>query len=245
MKSIQEVFDDPRMEDVSELVVFRCLRDSEAYERNRRWLKRGWAGWWKVAQAPDGIVNLIDSEDGTQIEVWAAPGANKVQPGDDNRWRLSAQTPFFMLGAVPSAGRSFVGKGLTQDGPTYVSRTNGTVDSDSGFLQTLTVVERRRFKMHLRAERNSAASTKVKEVQGHVCKACETDVVDAFGETGLSCIEAHHLYPLSKLKANEVREYDSIKDFAVLCANCHRMIHRMEDPSDLRAFKSFLKKRGR
>ena len=31
--------------------------------------------------------------------------------------------------------------------------------------------------------------------------------------------------------------YDVAADFAVLCANCHRMIHRTEDPSDLETFK--------
>jgi len=31
--------------------------------------------------------------------------------------------------------------------------------------------------------------------------------------------------------------YDVAADFAVLCANCYRMIHRSDDPSDLSLFK--------
>jgi hypothetical protein len=245
MKSIQEVFDDHRMEFVSELVVFRCLHDSESYKRNRSWLKRGWAGWWRMARSPDGIVNLIDSEDGTHVEVWAAPGATKILEDDDHRWKLEASTPFFKVGTTPAANREFVGKGLTQDGSTYVTRADGKLDPDSELLQPLSVIERRRFRLHFRAERNSSASRQVKEIQGSVCKACDTDLEAAFGEMGPRCIEAHHLHPLSKLKIDEAREYDFKTDFAVLCANCHRMIHRMEDPSDLKAFRKFLKSRAR
>jgi hypothetical protein len=245
MNSIQDVFDDHRMEYVSDLVVFRCMRDSDAYRRNRNWLKRGWAGWWKVARSPDGIVNLIDSEDGNHVEVWAAPGAKKLKEDAGGRWVLEASTPFFKLGTTPAAGRKFMGKILTQDGPTYVIRANGKFHPDGEFLQQLKIIERRRFQLHFRAERNSSTSRRVKEIQGCVCKACDADLEAVFGKWGQSCIEAHHLYPLSKLKINETREYDLKNSFAVLCANCHRMIHRMEDPSDLKAFRKFVKSRAR
>jgi hypothetical protein len=33
-------------------------------------------------------------------------------------------------------------------------------------------------------------------------------------------------------------QYDIATDFAVLCANCHRMIHRYTDPSDLKSFRA-------
>jgi hypothetical protein len=34
--------------------------------------------------------------------------------------------------------------------------------------------------------------------------------------------------------------YDVAADFAVLCANCHRMIHHMDDPSNLSLFRANL-----
>jgi hypothetical protein len=34
--------------------------------------------------------------------------------------------------------------------------------------------------------------------------------------------------------------YDVAADFAVLCANCHRMIHRSDDPSNLALFRGNL-----
>jgi len=34
--------------------------------------------------------------------------------------------------------------------------------------------------------------------------------------------------------------YDVAADFAVLCANCHQMIHRTDDPSNLSLFRENL-----
>ena len=35
--------------------------------------------------------------------------------------------------------------------------------------------------------------------------------------------------------------YDVAADFAVLCSNCHRMIHRATDPSDLQGFRRLIR----
>jgi 5-methylcytosine-specific restriction enzyme A len=53
-------------------------------------------------------------------------------------------------------------------------------------------------------------------------------------------IEAHHLQPIASLEEGVPIKYDVASDFAVLCANCHRMIHRTPDPSDLAAFKAMI-----
>ena len=41
---------------------------------------------------------------------------------------------------------------------------------------------------------------------------------------------------ISELKGKRVL-MDPAKDFAVLCANCHRMVHRCESPHDMNGFK--------
>jgi 5-methylcytosine-specific restriction protein A len=45
---------------------------------------------------------------------------------------------------------------------------------------------------------------------------------------------------MASLEEGAVVAYDVLTDFAVLCANCHRMIHRTDDPSDLNAFRALL-----
>jgi 5-methylcytosine-specific restriction enzyme A len=41
--------------------------------------------------------------------------------------------------------------------------------------------------------------------------------------------------PLSQLKGKKLL-LNPAKDFTVLCANCHRMVHRYEFPHDMEAF---------
>ena len=53
-------------------------------------------------------------------------------------------------------------------------------------------------------------------------------------------IEAHHLRSMSTLTEGAAVTYNVTTDFAVLCANCHRMIHRTRDPSDLRKFRELI-----
>ncbi len=98
-----------------------------------------------------------------------------------------------------------------------------------------------RFKAHRRIERNPIVSKRVKAAQGFVCRACGFDFRIAYpGVADNQFIEAHHLVPISQLKGQKLRR-DPIRDFAVLCSNCHRMIHRFTEPSNVEAFKSTLK----
>ena len=56
---------------------------------------------------------------------------------------------------------------------------------------------------------------------------------------GFESLFAHHLIPISELKQGEVRK-TSEKDFATLCSNCHRMIHKLSDPSNIEKLKAII-----
>jgi predicted HNH restriction endonuclease len=71
----------------------------------------------------------------------------------------------------------------------------------------------------IRAAIDSAPDRRLRcEVPG-----CQFDFVHRYGELGEGFAEVHHLRPLSEMQAPETVTLD---DLAVLCANCHRMIHR-------------------
>jgi 5-methylcytosine-specific restriction protein A len=53
------------------------------------------------------------------------------------------------------------------------------------------------------------------------CEVCKFDFAVKYGERGRGYIECHHVEPLH-VGGEKVR---SIKDLALLCSNCHRMIH--------------------
>jgi 5-methylcytosine-specific restriction protein A len=94
-----------------------------------------------------------------------------------------------------------------------------------------------RRRLHERIERNQRLVNKVKEAHGSTCQACGLNFKEFYGELGDGYIEAHHLRPMSTLAKARV-EMDPVQDFAVLCSNCHRMIHRSEHVSDVENFKA-------
>jgi 5-methylcytosine-specific restriction protein A len=54
------------------------------------------------------------------------------------------------------------------------------------------------------------------------CEVCGFDFETTYGERGRSFIECHHVRPVSTLRPGEKT---AVADLALLCSNCHRMIH--------------------
>ena len=73
---------------------------------------------------------------------------------------------------------------------------------------------------------------KIKKDNNYTCQACGLNYEKVYGEYSKKkdFIEAHHIEPKFKVKSkadlNKKMERKA-EDFAILCANCHRMIHRM------------------
>lgn len=87
------------------------------------------------------------------------------------------------------------------------------------------------FRVHRSRERNSALSRKKKrlvlERDGHLrCEVCGFDFFIRYGERGKEFIECHHTVPLARL-GTEIKT--RLQDLALLCANCHRMVHNGQE----------------
>ena len=81
---------------------------------------------------------------------------------------------------------------------------------------------------HLRRERNrelvGRKKLKVHSETGALrCEVCGFDFYMIYGERGAGFAECHHLVPLADLSPDTRTR---LTDLAILCANCHRMIHR-------------------
>lgn len=98
-----------------------------------------------------------------------------------------------------------------------------------------------KLRTHKRLERNTKLAKDAKEFHGYTCIACGFNFQKVYGTIGQEFIEAHHLRSLWTMKGRKV-ELDPKTDFTVLCANCHRMIHRTEDPGDIGNFIRLLSK---
>lgn len=96
------------------------------------------------------------------------------------------------------------------------------------------------FVKHRKRERSEEVVRKAKasflQKNGRLfCEVCKFDFETRYGDIGKEFIEAHHLIPVSKLKENEMTK---ISDLAMLCSNCHRMVHRSKElPADLHALR--------
>lgn len=90
-----------------------------------------------------------------------------------------------------------------------------------------------------RYERDSRLRASALRIHGHVCCACGFDFEKTYGQQGKGFIEVHHTVPLSIVKNSHL--VDPAKDMVVLCANCHRMIHRNPNaPLTVQELKKYL-----
>ncbi len=83
-------------------------------------------------------------------------------------------------------------------------------------------------RLHLLRERNRPLVERKREQTlartGRLaCEVCDFDFARVYGDLGDGFAECHHLVPLSELP--EVRT-TRLTDLAIVCANCHRMLHR-------------------
>jgi 5-methylcytosine-specific restriction enzyme A len=99
------------------------------------------------------------------------------------------------------------------------------------------------YKLHKVRERDrriiEAKKKKVLKEMGELkCEVCEFDFEKTYGDLGKGYIECHHIIPLSNFQVNKETKLD---DLALLCSNCHRMIHLDLSCLTIKEFKSKLK----
>lgn len=69
------------------------------------------------------------------------------------------------------------------------------------------------------------------------CEVCEFDFAAVYGSRGVGFVECHHKTPLSALPGSRRTTLD---DLALLCANCHRMIHRSQPWLEIEELREFV-----
>lgn len=69
------------------------------------------------------------------------------------------------------------------------------------------------------------------------CEVCNFNFEDFYGEIGQDFIECHHKKPISELKLEDETTLD---DLAVVCSNCHRMLHRKKELLSIEELRKML-----
>jgi uncharacterized Zn finger protein (UPF0148 family) len=97
---------------------------------------------------------------------------------------------------------------------------------------------------HMRYERNNSFIKKIKEkvLKNNKmlnCQVCGFSFFEKYGKLGVGFIEAHHKKPLSE---SEGKVKTSKEDIALVCSNCHRMLHRGNPTIEIEDLKEKINK---
>lgn len=85
-----------------------------------------------------------------------------------------------------------------------------------------------RYRWHKAYERSLPLAKKKRKAAGAspVCEGCGFCYAQFYGDHGAGYIEVHHLQPVHRIQKDVKTR---LEDLALLCANCHRMMHRKRD----------------
>jgi 5-methylcytosine-specific restriction protein A len=98
------------------------------------------------------------------------------------------------------------------------------------------------YRIHRERERSKrlvekAKDKRKKEVGVLDCDVCGFNFLQSYGDIGADYIECHHTKPVSEL---EDEGKTKIQDLALVCANCHRMLHRKRPWLSIEQLKQLL-----
>lgn len=157
----------------------------------------GRRGWW-VGDQP----KPLPDRDARVFERWESRT-------DAELWQEVRELVDLDVGAVPSSVLSDLRAESDEDEETVGVGREG---------KTRAVVSRRR-------ERNPRLRAAALRIHGYGCQVCGFRFEEVYGKWGREFAEVHHMQELGKAPAKGM-EVDPTVDMAVVCSNCHRMIHR-------------------
>ena len=97
---------------------------------------------------------------------------------------------------------------------------------------------RRRLVYHLQRERNrTIVCAKKRQANSLDCEICGFSFDKVYGLAASDYCEVHHLKPLSEV---EHTTQTRMEDLAILCANCHRVVHLRNPPYSLSEVREML-----
>lgn len=257
-EGIQKYRDDERFLDCPRAFLVTGTQEND--QLNRELLAKNQSGHWflqvgRVKQG-DAIFLLLPSPEGAGGYPRELFGGTLSAPPDKESIvgkALFRVESFHRLESIPGKIKEFLGDRLPPQGDTVMSiwddikdlenlspapgMDDGNEDDDKSYPEGA-----EKFKQHRSKERNSkvvalAKLRRFKRTGKLECDACGFDFAKIYGHRGHGFIEAHHRVPVASYEApTQVR----IRDFALVCSNCHRMLHRMSPLMTVESLKKQL-----
>jgi 5-methylcytosine-specific restriction enzyme A len=125
--------------------------------------------------------------------------------------------------------------------PDLLSQVN-MVEEDEQTMKDEVIEGQVLYKLHKVRERDKKIVQQKKEqamdTYGFLqCEVCVFDFANRYGDIGKGFIECHHTTPLALFKAEKTTTLD---DLALVCSNCHRMLHRGIDNISVAGLRTML-----
>jgi 5-methylcytosine-specific restriction protein A len=153
--------------------------------------------------------------------TYTASGATGLAAGgrgDEEVWREFADDR-----ASLSAAAGLIRRAI--NGDEEATAETATTDDDDEIAEAMEGRLVTRVHRHRERDRKIVASKKrdvLKRLGRLECEACGFDFAKRYGKRGEGFAECHHTKPLRDLvEATKI----TLNDLAIVCANCHRMIH--------------------
>ena len=215
----------PRYSDYSGAALFTSVLLTSIYPkrfvdfRTAKW--EAFAEYFKFELPP----NFYDGY-GRRI-VWAGKRAQEIVNTTTYKFNWVDNNVLWPVGGICWAG-------LNPDPPTFLA---GNIDGTTSYKEG-----NKKLRLHLYRERNQTVMSLAKAIKLIDdpllrCEVCDFSFIEKYGEHGNEFIEGHHLIPLSLLKQNS---YTKVEDIALLCSNCHSMIHHGEKVLTISRLQSLL-----
>ncbi len=227
----------------------------EQVREGKRWVEA--EKLFKQAKA-DGVempILFADASDCSRLIAWSvlktlAVSGNGTQYGVGQLFAVRGKTPQDLV--LKSTGSTiapgFIRPYAVCETPDFLGNPSAQRAWKGAAALTGIVQEgKRRLRTHLSIERNQRVVMEAKRLHaqrndgGLPCEVCGFDFASAYGVNGEGYIEAHHRVPLSEAGEGGVRTNPA--DFAMVCANCHVLLHRGAQPPSVKQLGREIAKR--
>ncbi|MEV6425834.1 HNH endonuclease [Streptomyces sp. NPDC051662] len=206
-------FNDPRVIELSALLQTMPIHPEEL--RN------------ELFRNPNGVARKT-------VDITSRHPSYRGKPTNGNALDVEVMNDFLARPAEMAEVAQRIRHGLTagefQDLPPEAEEEEDDYSAPEGRL----LLRRHRSRERNKGLRKKKIASVLKRGGQLACEACGFDFEAVYGDRGAGYIECHHVVPLHE--AGEGRT--KLSDLALICANCHRMIHRRAPwptPWELRA----------
>ncbi|MFE5137243.1 HNH endonuclease [Streptomyces fagopyri] len=108
------------------------------------------------------------------------------------------------------------------------------LDDESSAPEGYLLMRRHRAREWNKGLRKKKIDSVLAKGESLACEVCGFDFEEVYGDVGAGYVECHHVVPLHEAGEGKAK----LRELTLICANCHRMIHRRAPwptPAELRA----------